>query len=96
MMMGWEKDGDKAAFVVAWFATIVVIVIVGKTLVAFLDFPREMGFAPGTAAFVALLAMWVALRQIVFRPTYDAVHRKALKPMREYPGKYSTWMLLYK
>jgi hypothetical protein len=61
---------------------------------------------PGTLEYFgtevgSVLGFWFARRALIYRPTYEsptyeAVQRKAMRLMREYPGKFKIFMLFYK
>jgi hypothetical protein len=101
VMMGWEKDAHVMASFAAWMAITLLIGIAGNALLPLFNLAQRSGMTPGTAEYFGtdagiMLGIWLALRGLVYRPTYEAVQRKAVRLMREYPGKFNIFMLFYK
>jgi hypothetical protein len=102
VMMGWEMRAHHIAASVAWLATMAFAAFTAKGLWPFLEIANRMGLKPGTLEYnvisiSALVAVfYVVFHQLLFRPIYERVKQRAVRLMREHPGNFNFWMILYK
>ncbi len=76
----------------AWVATLLLVFIAADALLPFLNLAQRSGMTPGTPEYLgtevgSMLGFWFALRGLIYRPTYEAVQRKAVRLMREISGQ---------